>query len=121
MSALPLPHKSVNLSPAGFKKLYESVRTNQVAATTMAEEIEANPRNVLEHLFKLTKKQQTAIDNTSDDDLRHRARVLLAELRSEAPNALQFLPVDPQEAHKGTGREYGWTCTCLFVAPAPKT
>jgi hypothetical protein len=103
----------------GFRKLYDSVRANPVIATAIADEIQADPRGVLERLFKLTKKQKTAIEMTTDDELRLRAKALLAELRSKSPARLQFYPIAPPPADGAeTGRNEILTCTCLFAARA---
>jgi hypothetical protein len=115
MTTLPLPEKSVRLSPTGFSKLYTIVRTNPDAAKTLADEIEADPRGVLERLFKLTKLQKRAIANTSDDVLRGRAKGLLGELRSEAPSAMQFCPKDPDDAGGAATGAQIMGCTCLFT------
>ena len=99
MSVLPLPDQSVRLSRAGFKKLYENLRKDPDAAMRCAVEFEKDPKGVLERVFKLTKKQKEAFENTSDDKILHRARLLLTELRSEKPRPLQFHPKRaPKEA-----------------------
>jgi hypothetical protein len=114
MSTLPLPHQSVRLSTVGFKKLYESTCADPAAARAIADEIEADPRGMLERVFKLTKAQREAIGNTSDAELRRRARALLTELRSASPKKLHFRP----HGGSGSGDEDSApkirSCTCYI-------
>jgi hypothetical protein len=116
MTTLPLPHQSVRLSTAGFKKLYESTSADPAAAKAIADHIEADPRGALEHVFKLTKAQREAIGNTSDAELRKRAHVLLAELRSEKPRRVHFHPNGrPGDGKPTEGPPYQIrSCTCYI-------
>lgn len=114
LSQLPLPLKSVRLSSAGFKKLYESVRADPAAAKAIAEEIEADPRGVLERVFALTKPQQEAIGNASDAELRRRAQPLLVELRSGQPKPLRFHPRGDEKPTYGTTPLRIRSCTCFI-------
>lgn len=114
MSTLPLPHQSVRLSAAGFKKLYESVCADPAAAKAIADEIEADPRGVLTRVFKLTKPQQAAIENTSDAELRRRGHALLAELRSATPKPLRFRPRGEAKYTGAPPPRHLLSCTCYI-------
>lgn len=111
LPTLPLPEHSARLSTAGFKKLYESVRHDPVAARQIADEIEADPRGVLECLFALTKPQKEAIGNTSDAELHRRAKVVVTALRSRAPTSLRFRPHGDK---KPPGKDHILSCTCII-------
>ena len=101
----------MRLTPAGFRQVYEAVRRDPDAAKAFAEEIDSDPRAVLDHLFRLTKGQQAAIANTSDAELRRRAGSLLKQLRSKAPNAMRFDP----NATKPAPHHHKFTCTCSIL------
>jgi hypothetical protein len=89
MSKLPLPNKSVPFSVAGFQKLYEQVRQDPGAAKIVADEIDANPRAVLEQLFILSSSQSEALTKVSDEHLRNKAKTLVNDLRSQTPGQLK--------------------------------
>jgi hypothetical protein len=114
LSTLPLPHGTARLSSAGFKKLYENVRADPALAKVIADEIEADPRGMLERVFRLTKAQQAAIGNASDAELRKRAHALLTELRSGEPKPLQFHPNGEAKPDYDPGRNRILSCTCFI-------
>ena len=111
MSAAQSSEASVRLSAWGFKKVYNAVRHDHPAAAALADEIEASPRETLERIFKLTKKQKEAIGNTSDAELRRRARRLLTALRSPEPEPLSFHAQG--DNHDGSGHIL--SCTCMIT------
>jgi hypothetical protein len=113
MPELPLPAQSVQLSSTGFDQLYELVRADRALAKLVAERIEEDPRSALHHVFKLTKTQKLAIENTSDDELRRRASRLIAELRSASPRALHFDP-GPTGSEADSGGKQP-TCGCAMA------
>lgn len=122
MATAPLPHKSVRLSSVGFKKLYTDVRGDPALAKVIADFIEADPKDALAHVFKLTRRQEEIIGKTPKAQLLKRAEPLLAALRSEAPGELRFDPNPERKAvarspTKGGGGESTETCTCAFVVP----
>lgn len=125
MSTLPLPLKPVSLSQAGFRKVYESFRTNRAAATMLADEIEADPRGTLERVFRLTKQQKERYEKASAKQLLERAKVLLEELRSETPRPLRLhdeelgeptdCPGDDPGGDPGEDHIFGGTCCGLAL------
>jgi hypothetical protein len=118
MATAPLPHKSVRLSSVGFNKLYADVRKDPALAKVIADFIEADPKDALAHVFKLTKRQEEIIGKTPKADLLKRAEPLLTALRSEAPGDLRFDPHPERKAvTKGGGGESTETCTCAFFLP----
>ena len=111
MPNLPLPTKTVRLSPAGFKQIYDALRRDPAAAKAFANEIESDPRGVLEHVFRLTKGQQTAIGNTSDAELKQRSAALVTALRSKNPGDMTFDPYGGKG--KPAPEDAMLTCTCM--------
>lgn len=118
MPDLPLPAQSVRLSMAGFDRLYRLVRDDPKLAKVIAKEIEEDPRSALHHAFRLTKNQKLAIDNTSDEELRRRASVLIGALRSDEPGDLRFDP-GPRRQPGGGGYGHIATCGCGIDPPPP--
>jgi hypothetical protein len=127
MATPPLPHKSVRLSSVGFNKLYADVRNDPALAKVIADFIEADPKDALAHVFKLTKRQEEIIGRTSKAELLKRAEPLLTALRSETPGDLRFDPNPERKSAaatgptksppKGGGGEHTETCTCAFAVP----
>ena len=127
MATAPLPHKSVRLSSVGFNKLYSDVRNDPALAKVIADFIEADPKDALAHVFKLTKRQEAIIGKTSKAQLLKRAEPLLTALRSEEPGDVRFDPnperktaaakAPTKSPTKGGGGENTETCTCAFFVP----
>ena len=128
MATAPLPHKSVRLSSVGFNKLYADVRKDPALAKVIADFIEADPKDALAHVFKLTKRQEEIIGRTPKADLLKRAKPLLTALRSEAPGNLRFDPHPERKSAakatteaptksptKGGGGDNAYTCTCAIL------
>ena len=128
MATQPLPHKSVRLSSVGFNKLYADVRKDPALAKVIADFIEADPKDALAHVFKLTKRQEEIIGKAPKADLMKRAKPLLTALRSAAPGDLRFDPNPERKSAakgvtggptkspiKGGGGEFDYTCTCAIL------
>jgi hypothetical protein len=124
MATPPLPHKSVRLSSVGFNKLYADVRNDPALAKVIADFIEADPKDALAHVFKLTKRQEEIVGKTPKAELLKRAKPLLTALRSEAPGNLRFDPHPERKSAakgptksptKGGGGYDTDTCTCAII------
>ena len=115
MPDLPLPTQSVRLSTAGFDRLYRLVRDDRDLAKTIAKAVEKDPRSALHQMFRLTKNQKLAIDNTSDEELRRRASTLIRALRSDEHVPLRF---DPGLKRPPGGRID--TCGCALDVPGDR-
>ena len=128
MATQPLPHKSVRLSSVGFNKLYADVRNDPALAKVIADFIEADPKDALAHVFKLTKRQEEIVGKTPKAELLKRAKPLLTALRSEAPGNLRFDPHPERKSAakstakgptksptKGGGGYDTDTCTCAII------
>jgi hypothetical protein len=116
MPELPLPYKSEPFSPEGFERLYEPLRKDHAAAKVIADEIEANPKRVIEHAFTLSKEQQEHFDKASDQELKRQARVLIDELRTEEPGPVQLISSTWQERDR---KDHHKLVPCHNIAPLP--
>jgi hypothetical protein len=115
MPEIPLPHKSEPFSEDGFERLYERVRKDRAVARSIADEIEADPKRVLEHAFQLSREQQRLLDHASDHELRRQTEVLLTQLRADEPGPLKLVAATPDRAAGGKPPpRWTWSCPCLL-------
>jgi len=113
--ATPSSPTSARLSTAGFHRLYEGLRNDPAAAKAAADALESNPRAVLHRYFRLTKAQEQAIANTSDDELRRRCREVVTQLRSASPGPLTFHAREKDRRRTPTPLKTE-SCTCIIGA-----